>query len=364
MSKNYSLNSLFETTVDPEDEKERGTKAHPFGILRHRALFLVWGPPSHGPRSKVFARELGITDLHFVHSTRRRGWLAAPLKYSYQAVKTLSLLFRQRPKIVFIQSPPSFAVLFVYLYCWLTKGHYFVDIHSDALQSAYWTRPQFLYRFLARKAAASIVTNTHFQEQLTRWGGRAIVIRDIPSQFPGVAAAPLNTPFNLVVVNTFAYDEPLAAVLQAARSLNDVHFYITGNKRRADPHLLVNPPANVHFTDYLPDPDYYGLLKASDGVICLTTRDHTMQRGACEALSLGRPIITSDWPLLRDYFSQGTLHVNNQSESIIAAAQELQHHYPTYLQGITALRATKQREWEEKANYLVQLVHQLTSPPA
>ena len=33
-----------------------------------------------------------------------------------------------------------------------------------------------------------------------------------------------------------------------------------------------------------------------DGILALTTHDHTMQRGACEAVSLGVPIITSDWP--------------------------------------------------------------------
>ena len=49
---------------------------------------------------------------------------------------------------------------------------------------------------------------------------------------------------------------------------------------------------------------------------CLTTRDNTMQRGACEALSLSRPIVTSDWPLLRSYFAQGTVHVDNTAAGI------------------------------------------------
>jgi len=362
MSENYWLNSSPETLADPDNLiQDANRESNPDGVLPQPALFLVWGPPSHGPRSKVFARELGITELHFVYSTRRRGWLAAPFKYSYQALNTLRLLCKQRPKLVFVQSPPSFAVLFVYLYCALTHSHYFVDTHSDALQSRYWTRPRFLYRFLARHAAATIVTNSHFQAQFAAWGARAIVIQDIPSRFPVEPVAPFPTPFNLVVVNTFAYDEPLAAVLAAAASLPDVHFHITGNKRRADPELLAQAPANVHFTDYLPDPAYYGLLQASDGVICLTTRDHTMQRGACEALSLGRPIITSHWPLLRDYFSQGTLHIDNSPAALSAAVRELRANRATYLADITALRDARQQEWETKVAQLTHLAHLLTT---
>jgi glycosyltransferase involved in cell wall biosynthesis len=360
MSENYWLNSAPDAPSDFDNLiKENNPATEARQVLRHRALFLVWGPPSHGPRSKVFARELGITNLHFIYGTRRRGWWAAPFKYSYQAFQTLLLLFRQRPRLVFVQSPPSFAVLFVYLYCALTGSHYLVDTHSDALQSRYWTRPRFLYRFLARRAAATIVTNTHFQAQFAQWGARAIVIHNIPSQFAAEPVAPLPAPFNLVVVNSFAYDEPLAAVLAAASALPDVQFHITGNKRRAHPDLLTHAPPNVHFTDYLPDPAYYGLLQASQGVMCLTTRDHTMQRGACEALSLGRPIITSHWPLLRAYFSQGTLHVDNSPEALIAAVRELRRNYPTYLAQITTLRDAKQQEWENNVAQLAHLVREL-----
>src|SRR5512143_2950667 len=73
------------------------------------ALFLVWGPPSHGPRSQVLARELGIEALHFVHITAQRGLLLAPFRYAVQAVQTLLLLFRKRPELVLVQSPPSLA---------------------------------------------------------------------------------------------------------------------------------------------------------------------------------------------------------------------------------------------------------------
>lgn len=325
-------------------------------ILNRRALFLVWGPPSHGPRSQVFARELGIDDLHFIYSTTRRGLLAAPLKYGYQAVKTLAILFRRRPEIVFVQSPPSFAVLFVYLYCLVGNGRFIVDAHSDAFQSPYWTRPRWLYRFLARQAVTTIVTNEHFQQMIHDWGGHAFVLRDIPTIFPKSGSYPMNGKFSVTVVNTFADDEPLPEVLAAAVELKDVDFYVTGKKSRAGQNLPGELPENVHFTDFLPAESYYALLGGSQAVMCLTTRNHTMQRGACEALALGKPIITSDWPLLQQYFHKGTIHVDNTAVSIRQGVLEMMGDYGRYQTGIKQLQADQQQEWQMKITLLVELI--------
>lgn len=331
----------------------------PFAHLRNQSLFLVWGPPSHGPRSRVFARELGIDALHFVFSTQRRGLQTAPFKYPYQALSTLLLLFRKRPRIVFVQSPPSFAVLFVYIYCALTNGRYVVDAHSAALRSRYWTRPQWLYRFLARKAVTTIVTNEHFRQLISDWGGHAFVLRDIPTSFPETATYPVNGQFNVAVVNTFAPDEPIEAVLDAASELTDVHFHITGKKSRAGHRLPHHTPDNVHFTDYLPDEFYYALLDASQAVMCLTTCDHTMQRGACEALSLGKPIITSDWPLLRDYFHKGTVHVDNTSAGIRQGILRMKCSHQQYQAEIKELQTEQRKEWSVKMTLLADLIDRL-----
>lgn len=330
----------------------------PFAPLRDETLFMVWGPPSHGPRSQVFARELGIKELHFVHGTTKRGAWVAPYKYSYQAVKTLLLLFQKRPRVVFIQSPPSFAVLFVYLYCVLTNGRYVIDAHSDALLSPYWTRPKWLHRFLARKAVTTIVTNEHFQEMLTAQGANAFILRDIPTTFPEGGSFPLNGAFNVVVVNTFAADEPLPEILSAAENLEGVKFYVTGKKSRAGENFPTSYPDNVHFTDFLPNENYYALLTGSQAVMCLTTRDHTMQRGACEALSLGKPIITSKWPLLETYFNKGTVHVDNSVHGIRDGVEMMRGAYGRYQSEIKQLQKEQQQEWHTKIALLTKLIQQ------
>lgn len=325
------------------------------GGLGRDSLFLVWGPPSYGPRSKRLAHELGIDEIAFVYSVRKRGLIWAPLKYGYQAVRTLQLLFRRRPGLVFVQSPPSVAVLFVYVYCALTGRRYLVDAHSAAF-GRLWTRPRWLHAFLARRAVATIVTNDHLGETIRRAGGRAFVLPDVPTTFPVAEHPTLEGAFNLAVVNTFSTDEPLAEVLAAAEDLADVHFYVTGSRKSAPRDLLAKAPANVHFTDFLPDECYYALLDACQGVVCLTTRDHTMQRGACEALWLGRPIITSSWPLLRGYFHRGALHVDNVSASIREGVQMLRAHHPRYEAEIRELQAEHRRNWRVRVRALARML--------
>lgn len=325
----------------------------PFLNSSVKAAFIVWGPPSHGPRSKVLARELGISALHYVYSNTRRGLVSALYRYSAQAVETFRILRRERAQVVFVQSPPSFAVLCVFAYARTSRTHFVVDAHSAAFQYWFWMWPRWLFRLLVRNAVTTIVTNPRFETIVREAGGDALVVRDIPTSFERVGEYALTGDFNIAVVNTFAPDEPLTEILGAAAELSDVHFYVTGKLANAPPPLVERAPANVHFTDFLSDVEYYGLLASADAVMCLTTRDNTMQRGACEALSLGKPIITSNWGLLRDYFRQGTVHVENTANDIRRGVIALRSDYPRYETEILALQDAQQNEWQEKRECLI-----------
>ena len=68
---------------------------------------------------------------------------------------------------------------------------------------------------------------------------------------------------NVVFVGTFAFDEPLDVLLEAAADLRDVHFHVTGDTRVADQALLAGAPPNVMFTGFRPYDAYLGLLPRS-----------------------------------------------------------------------------------------------------
>jgi glycosyltransferase involved in cell wall biosynthesis len=315
---------------------------------RRQGVFIVWGPPSMGPRSSVLARELGLPAPRFLFSITRHGWLAAPVKYGYQALRTAWLLLRDRPPVVLVQSPPSWVIAFAALYGLATGRPFLVDAHSAHFQYPVWTRPRRLHAWLARRAAVTIVTNAALAERVVALGGRAMVVPDVPTTF---RARPVERAADgpvVAVVNTFQPDEPLDAVLEAARSLPDVTFVVTGRPTAAAGPTIAAAPPNVRFTGFLANEDYYGTLASADVVACLTTRDETMQRGACEALSLERPILTSDWPVLRDYFDEGTVHVANTADGIRAGVERAVRDLPRLNGEVADLAARRRAEWVER----------------
>lgn len=319
-----------------------------------RQLFIVWAP--YGRRSELLARELRAA-LYFVHYLTYQKPLYAPPKYVLQSIRTLQILFKERPAVTFVQSPPFVCGLVVYLYCRLSGARLVLDHHSASFGRRWaWARP--VQQWLARRAITNIVTNQHWAQIIRGWSAHAFVLPDPFVDLPPGESVALAPGFCIACVNTFAADEPLDAVLEAAARASDVHFYITGNKRKRPAAFFAAAPPNVTFTDFLPDSQYLGLLRSVHAVMSLTTRDHTLQSGGCEAVSLGKALITSDWPYLRELFARGTVYVANSAAGIYDGVRQMQARYRDLEQEIVAFREQRRREWEHQFAQLTALIAQ------
>jgi len=315
-------------------------------------LAISWAPYSR--MSQTFARELGGA-LHCIHYLRFQSPPHAPLKYILQAVRTLVVLFRERPRAVHVQTPPFVAGLIVDLYCRLSGAKFVLHYHSAAFGRIWkWALP--FQKYIARRATTNIVTNSHWAEIVQGWGGHTLVMVDPYLDLPQGEPFHVKPGFNVAFVSTFAQDEPLDAVLEAAALLPDVSFYITGDKRKKPASFFEDAPANVTFTGFLdPDKQYPGLLRAVDAVMVLTTRNHTLQLGGCEAIAVGKPLVTSDWPYLHEVFPKGTVYVTDSAESIRDGVLQLRKNYDRLAEEIVALRQESQQEWNARLAQLKQL---------
>jgi glycosyltransferase involved in cell wall biosynthesis len=263
---------------------------------------------------------------------RRLGSHPATILFKYlgQSLETLWLLFRDRPRAVFVMAPPVIAVLPVFLYCRLMNVPFVIDAHSGAYLNRRWRRFQWLQRAMSRAAATTIVTNDVLADRLRQDGVDVTLVRDVPVVFPAAPPYALTPDFSVAVVCSFNYDEPIEEILEAARELPDVRFYMTGNPRALDPALRPRLPANVTLTGFLSTEQYGALLRDADVVVTLTTLDHTMLRGAYEAIYQGTPVVISDWNILRDSFPQGASHVQNTRQAIRAAIEDVRRDYPRH----------------------------------
>jgi glycosyltransferase involved in cell wall biosynthesis len=277
------------------------------------------------------------------------GWLGSHpstiwLKYLGQAIATWRILARDRPAAVFVMSPSPMAVLAVYAYAALTRTPFVIDAHSGAFQNPKWRSLQRMQFWLCRRARATIVTNEHLAALVRHHGGHAVVVPDVPVRFDGDRAAVDPQTFKVVCVTSFGRDEPIEAIVEAARRLPGVTFHMTGDPRRATRRLAGKPP-NLHLTGFLDVPRYGALLQSADVVLALTTVDHTMLRGAYEATYQDTPVIVSDFPILRDAFPEGALHVKNTPDAIADAVRQVQERRQDLRDGARRLRARKEQRW-------------------
>lgn len=316
-----------------------------------KIIFLVWAPASS--RAENISKCL---DAHlYLISYKFRVKLYSPIKYILLFAKTMNVLIKEKPRIIICQIPPIFCVLsaIVYLYVINKNAAIIIDAHTGAFSKP-WTYLKGLNKLVMKKASMLIVTNTDLQNTI-RLNMRleSMVLEDkIPDFEPssGTLYRSHNNceSFKVAVISSFAYDEPLEEILKAAAQLPTFLFYITGDNSRVKKRLQDEKTDNVIFTGFLNYADYLSLLLSVDAIMVLTKRDKTMLGGAYESLALQKPLITSNWNCLRQYFNIGTVYVDNSTKQIISAVETVQKKSKQLENEMQLLKLKRANEWEKK----------------
>ena len=287
--------------------------------IKPKIIFISWAP--YCSRSDNIARELGGKSYMVYYDCWGSNYLTILFKYLMQSIRSLFILFQEKPDVVFVMSPPIIACAPVFLYKIFCKRiKIVIDAHTAAFTHQRWAKKDQLNSFFTSRAAFTIVTNANLGKIVNeKWNGAHEVVTDVPIKF--IFSTNQNVEMSkrskiITLVNTFAPDEPLINFLEAVVNLPGIQVFITGKIKTKDRKIISSQPSHVIFTDFLTDMDYAQLLKQSDIICALTTRDNTMQRGAYEAIYLGKPIITSNWNILRDNFPIGAVHVDNTPNAI------------------------------------------------
>jgi glycosyltransferase involved in cell wall biosynthesis len=306
-------------------------------------VFISWAP--FCSRSDSIASRLGGQSFMVYSPEFGSNYVTVFFKYLLQTLKTLRILFRERPKMVYVMTPPVSACVPAWIYSRLTGGSFVIDAHTGAFLDPRWKPLLFLHNWFSRAARTTIVTNEYMQGIVRNWAASATIVRDVPVCFVAPTQVKLEGGWNMTFVSTFTRDEPIELFFRAAALVPEVRFHVTGDYRRAHPRVLGAKPGNVRLTGFLPDMDYAGLLLASDAVISLTTLDHTMQRGAYEAVYLGKPVITSNFDLLRRHFYKGAVHVDNTIDDIAAGIRRMRDNLSRLRAEAEDLRRERLAEW-------------------
>jgi glycosyltransferase involved in cell wall biosynthesis len=281
------------------------------------------------------------------------------LRYFRDSLATIEALTRRRRRTVFVQVP---SVVLGHLALVLSKVLRFrviVDAHNAVIEGAEsGSFPlRSLYRFVVRHADVVIVTNSSLAERVRKLGGRPGVLPDpVPQMGPVATRGGSN---EVVVISTWAPDEPLAAVLDAAPRLPaPLTLTITGRPRGA---LAERARATerVRLSGFVSEQEYLELLARARVVVDLTTREDCLVCGAYEALALGRPLVVSDSRALRELLREGALFARNDAESVVGAVAEASANEAKWAARCEARREAYLHEWEAAAQQLLQQIARL-----
>jgi glycosyltransferase involved in cell wall biosynthesis len=322
-------------------------------IAKAKIVFISWVP--NCSRSDILAARFGGKSYLVYCSFLGSNYFTVWLKYLLQAIYSLRILFREWPQVTFVMSPPIIACVPVWLYAKLTSTTFIIDSHKASFALDRRKPLLFIHRFLSRQAATTIITNEYLQSIVNNWQAHTTILSDVPMEYqPKHIKLPKG--YNAVFVCSFNPDEPTEAMLRAVELMPDIHCYFTGNLSDVNPKVLKAKPPIVELTDFLPPEKYAGLLQASDMVISLTEREHTMQSAAYEAISLGTPVVTSDWPILRRVFKRGAVFVDNTPEGIAAGVRHIMQHRNYYQNEVRALGRERQKVWQTVKQNLHHLI--------
>lgn len=279
-------------------------------VLQPQSVFMSW--ESHR-RTRGISAALGCQLVEILSSAPR--WMGHP----WRMLKTWFYFLLLRPSIVFVQCPSIFLAGAALLYKKITGSLLVVDAHNEAVvpfgPGGKWYRG--FVKKLHEEADWVIVTNTPLADEVRKNHGRPLILPDRIPEFLSVAQFQPSEKKNAVFICTFSPDEPYGNLIKAAKLMGtDFQMFITGNFQKADQNILNQAPSNVRFTGFLSEKDYLRTLQQANLVIDLTEMDNCLVCGAYEAVSLGRPLLTSDTTALRRHFRKGTIYSKHSPEEL------------------------------------------------
>ncbi len=305
----------------------------PFPV--RRGLFLVWKPECH--RSLMTARCFNLA-LCCIWPFDDRSAVHKLARYGVSMIQSLLLLLRRRPDFLVCLNQPPFLVLLTALYGRLAGVPYVLDSHSGAFGKSQWAWFLPLYRWCARHALFNINHNPLERDRVAGWGAETRLIPEIPGEIAIATPPPPVDTRQIAYVCSFAPDEPLEMVFEAARRCPELTFRVTGNHRKAPAALIESRPGNVQFTGFLERTAYLDLLRGSAAVLTLSDRPHIMQMAAEEALCLAVPIVTNRSPVLESSFARGARFVELNADDLVPALEAVCDDNAYYRREIAAQR--------------------------
>ncbi len=319
--------------------------------MAQKLAFVTWYSAT---RSRVLAQTLNADLITIKYKSKIR--LLRLMVNPFLIAMTFFRLLKKKYDVVFAQIPPIGSAIASFLYAKAFSKKLIFDAHSGFFFPKTLNQNLYLllYRLMLKYITMNLVHNEGIFRRSFLRNTQTIVLEDkLPFKLSDSTFSDKER-FRIAVICGYGKDEPLANILESINSVPEIEFYLTGDSQNLKDKYPI--PKNLILTGYLPNDEYEICLRNMQAIIALTTRPDTVLCGAYEAVSLAKPLITSDLPMLRKYFYKGTVHTQNDTQSIIASIRFLINNYQRLQDEMIELRKEKEVAWQEQFKPLSQLL--------
>jgi hypothetical protein len=313
------------------------------------SLFVTW---NDSQRSRSLARVAGLRRIVLA------GRATGVHRHVLGSIQTFRLLGSERPAVVWYQYSVALGVVLA-LYAKWSGASVVADVHTKALHRTLGgVRGAVLAsvkRWALRSCAAVLVASdqnaTYARE---RFGVDPLVLGD-PLPHPRPATGPDEPACDVVFVCSFACDEPLDLIREAATRLSGCYSVaITGDASSLSAPARRRLSMVAQLTGFLPDPEYWSLLRHARCVAVLTTEPGCVPCGAYEAIAIGRRPVLLDDPAVRAVFRDEAVYVRAQLDALVGAITDETDAGRPRADLAASYEARWQRRWARVGDRLVE----------
>lgn len=286
-------------------------------------VFLTW---NDSRRSTSICARLGLERVVIV--PERHGFS----RHVLGALATIVFLVRKRPQLVWFQFSLVLGVI-LSVYASMRRAgrvQLVADLHTKAMRRSGPAGVRRIVRLLKRialqRCLAVLVTNSDNARYTERvLGARPLVLPDPLPQPPRTLrrSTSSDSHSDIVFICSFAADEPIWLMVEAANQFRgEARIVFTGNASGVRPSVRREIERVGRFTGFLPDADYWQLLRSARCIVVLSDEPACLPCGAYESIAVGRRPIVADDAHAREVFGDLAVYTQLAPVGLTGAIRE------------------------------------------
>jgi len=292
-------------------------------------LFILWGPFGFRADELADAIRARRVNLTVLYGPR----YYAPIRYLVLFLKTLLLLRRESPDVVYAQNPPIFCPFACLIYARLARKRLLVDHHSiwqvKTLGGPVGIVIGFLEKFVVISAAGNTAPHSEWGERLREMGGRRVkVIHDYVPRNPYARDDSIRRKYSSSGVICIAAHgghplEMMEVEGAAASRVKGLTLLVSGPEEKLSGRMeRIRSLANVRYLGFLPRDQYERLKASCDFAVNVTREPHTLSHVLFEFAASGLPTVTSRQAVVEEVFGDSIAYIETNNAEEVASVMK------------------------------------------